>query len=133
MSRAFNPLKILGVICATAFMAISPASSQTLAGGFNTNLGSTAALQPGQTFVVTLTASTNSTTGVIFSQAFALNPNVGSQFQLAPGGTCTVAALYTNGQSCTVLVRFLGTAPGAFTSLLLGACRSEERRVGKEC
>ena len=58
-----------------------------------------------------------------FSAPFALNPNIGSQFAAVPGGTCIVGSSYTNGQTCTVLIKFVGASPGSFTATLLGQCQ----------
>lgn len=91
-------------------------------GNFNTSVPSTQSLTPGQIFPVTLTANTN-LPGIAFSSPFVLNPNVGNQFVVVPGGTCALATSYTNGQTCTVLVQFLGTTSGSFTADLLGQCQ----------
>ncbi|MEO7253993.1 MAG: hypothetical protein ABIZ64_07110 [Casimicrobium sp.] len=61
--------------------------------------------------------------GINFSAPFAFNPNGGNQFAVVPGGTCVVGTPFTNGQTCTVLVKFVGAAPGTFSATLLGQCQ----------
>ena len=90
-------------------------------GNFSSPLPETQTLTPGQIFPVTLTANTN-TDGIAFSMPFAFNPNGGNQFNVVPGGTCAENIFLANGQTCTVLVQFVGSTPGAFTGTLLGKC-----------
>ena len=92
-------------------------------GFFDSPLPLTQSLTPGQILPVTLSARTNVGSGILFSAPFALNPNGGNQFNVVPGGTCVVGTPFTNGQTCTVLVQFVGATPGSFLATLLGQCQ----------
>lgn len=120
MNRLIKCLAVLLVCCGASVPAWAGVASY---GFFSSPLSSTQLLTPGQTFPVTLTANTNSNSGVQFSAPFALNPNGGNQFIVVPGGTCVAGTVFTNGQTCTVLVRFVGTTPGSFLATLLGQCQ----------
>lgn len=112
-------------VTATALtaLAFSVPSWAGVSGGFYSSaLTPTKTFTPGEVYTLTITANTSNPTGVRFSTAFVLNPNIGSQFQIVPGGTCALATAYTTGQTCTVNVQFTGTAPGSFNATLLGQC-----------
>jgi hypothetical protein len=120
MNRLIKCAAVLLVSCGISIHAWAGTSA---IGYFASPLPSTQSLTPGQTFPVTLTANTNQVGGMVFSAPFSLSPNVGNQFVVVPGGTCAVGTPYTNGQTCTVLVQFLGTTSGSFTATLLGQCQ----------
>ncbi len=79
-------------------------------------------LAPGESFTVTLTAS-NVPSGNVLLLDQPLTLSGGGQFQIT-GGTCLAATSYTSGNSCTVILQFLGNAPGTFNANLSATCRS---------
>ena len=83
---------------------------------------------PGQTFVVTVTATTTNILGINYNQ-IALSPNLGGQFQIV-GGTCNTTTAYVNQAACTVDIKFLGNSPSSFTADLMMQCSSVVSAVG---
>ena len=122
-------IKCLAILC-VCFSSSMSAWAGTPSGSFTSPLPNTQLLMPGQTFPVTLTANTNSGGGISFSAPFVLNPNAGNQFAVVPGGTCVVGTPFTNGQTCTVLVKFVGAAAGSFAATLLGQCQFNAQAGG---
>lgn len=120
-------------LLASVVLAGSPAFAGVAGGtAFVSSSAPTASpvtLVPGQTYTMTANISANgSVSGLTFNQ-IALNPNLGSQFQIV-GGTCNTSSQYIAPTSCTVIVRFNGTAPGLFTSSLLMGCNAIVAQVG---
>lgn len=86
-------------------------------------------LAPGQTYTMTASITANgNVAGLTFNQ-IALNPNLGSQFQIV-GGTCNTSAQYIAPTTCTVIVRFVGATPGRFTADLLMGCNAIVAQAG---
>lgn len=83
---------------------------------------------PGQTFVVTVTATTTNILGINYNQ-IALSPNLGGQFQIV-GGSCNTTSAYVNNATCTVDIKFLGNNPSSFTADLMMQCSSVVSAVG---
>jgi hypothetical protein len=91
-------------------------------GFFNSNAPfPTKTFAPGESFTVTLTAA-NVPTGRVLVLNLPLTLSGGSgQFQIT-GGTCLAENSYSTGNTCTVILQFLGNAPGTFNANLLGTC-----------
>lgn len=120
MNRLFKVL-VLVLLCS---LYTNHASARAGFGMFFSSAPTpTKTLTPGETFPVTLTANTDQIAGILFSSPFAFNPNGGNQFSVVAGGTCNTLTSYSNGQTCTVLVKFTGSTPGSFTGNLLGQCQ----------
>ncbi len=120
LNRFAKYLAVLIVCCGAPIQAWAGVASF---GSFVSPLPPTQSLAPGQIFPVTLTANTNINSGIKFAAPFAFNPNGGNQFSVVPGGTCVVGTPFTNGQTCTILVQFVGTTSGTFLATLLGQCQ----------
>ncbi len=118
MNRFIKSLAVL-LVCFGA--SLQAWAGVAIFGNFSSSLPEIQSLTPGQIFPVTLTANT-STDGITFTTPFVFNPNGGNQFNVVPGGTCAVGTFVASGQTCTVLVQFVGATPGAFTGTLLGQC-----------
>ena len=91
-------IKRLAVLLVCSSVSISVWAGGGTFGSFASPLPATQLLTPGQIFSITLTANTNVVGGINFSAPFALNPNIGNQFAVVPGGTCIVGNSLTNGQ-----------------------------------
>ncbi len=116
--------KILAIVIAAFALSMPSWAGFVAPGFFNSNQPTgTKTFVPGEIFTITMNASTTNATGVQFSTPFVLNPNVGGQFQIVPGGTCVVGTSYLNGSTCTVRVQFTGQTPGSFSGDLLGQCQ----------
>jgi hypothetical protein len=81
----------------------------------------TLTLTPGQIYTVTATANASNGAQVQLNQ-IQLNPNLAGQFQIV-GGTCNTTTAYSNTQTCTVNVQFLGNQPGNYSSVLQMSCQ----------
>jgi hypothetical protein len=79
--------------------------------------------QPGQIIPITVNIrSNNMPSNVITLNGISIGSNVGGQFVIAPGGTCQVNSTFTNNQTCTVNVQFLGSSSGQFNGDLQMSC-----------
>lgn len=114
---------ILGLTAALALLG--GAGSTAWAGVFSSFATSNAPpstnMVPGQTYTVTVTAQTGSAIPSIIYNQIALSPNLGNQFQIV-GGTCNTTTQYVNNATCTVDIKFFGTAPSSFTADLMMQC-----------
>jgi hypothetical protein len=78
---------------------------------------------PGESFTVTLSASNVPSASVLVLDLPLTFSGGSGQFQIT-GGTCLAATSYSTGSTCTVILQFLGNAPGTFNATLSGACRA---------
>jgi hypothetical protein len=78
---------------------------------------------PGESFTVTLSASNVPSASLLLLDLPLTLSGGGGQFQIT-GGTCLAATSYSAGDTCTVILQFLGNAPGTFSATLSGTCRA---------
>ncbi len=111
---------IRGLIAALVMAAAPAWAGITTSGFFFSDAPGTATLTPGQVFTVTITASSSAVPPVMQLSTLTLTDPSG-QFQIV-GGTCAVGTAYSTGTTCTVQIRFNGTATGTFNGTLTGSC-----------
>lgn len=117
-------------LAAALLMPLSAAVAGTNPSGqfYSSVPGGGVNLQPGQIYTVTLTANVQNVSGVVLVDLPALTGD--SQFEIVPGGTCATGVLYPEGATCTVQVRYIGSAPPAGPGILQGRCRVTQAMVG---
>jgi hypothetical protein len=114
-------LSLKSAVVALALVA-TPSHAGIFSGSFFSSAPvPTTTLTPGQVYTITATANSTAGQQVQLNQ-IQLNPNVGTQFQIV-GGTCNTTTAYSNGQTCTVNVQFLGSQPGNYSSVLQMSCQ----------
>jgi hypothetical protein len=118
-SGATSHHSIIAVLSALSGLAFAGAPPGIL----SSNAPFSKAHAPGESFTFTLTASSVPGGSVLtFNLPFTFSTATG-QFQVT-GGTCTTPRPYSEGNSCTIIVQFLGSAPGTFSADWLGRCQA---------
>lgn len=111
--------KLAAIVFALTALQVHAGS---VSGSFFSSVPSpTLTLTPGQVYTVTATANATVGNQVQLNQ-IQLNPNLAAQFQIV-GGTCNTTTVYSDTQTCTVNVQFIGNQPGNYSSVLQMSCQ----------